>query len=628
MRRFALLCEELESRPEEGDRVAALARYLREVGREAGTVASEWVLHLADGRHARRPPRVPLPALAAAAEEVAAAAGTPPWLFAAGCAAEPETAEAIALLLPWPEVAWRPAFADWLAAWRDALARAAPDGRARALAWTIARLDDARARRWAVRAAAGLARPLVEEGAWLRAWSAAFGEDPHALAWRWHALGRRRAMATATPPADEATPRPRPFAAPVEIGPPAAVHAALRAALAAGEAWLEPRWAGLRVQVVRQAADVAVWRDDGVLLNALLPAALLAPEPWPDPCAIEGVLIGWQAGRVVSPWLAAAATPPARARRAAAGQRSVAASAESIGQAEAPPLEPPAPGATLHLVLTDWHRWHADEAAGWTAHERRERLHLHWPAHVPGAVVPPPAVFTTPILPRPATADDEAAAAAAEPAFFESLVAAVATLAPAPGHEAWSGLLVRRRVARGPHARDAAWSLRPAPRRVRAVLQYVPAEALGATAAAALAFVSCGFAVWNRAPRTPHERDAAMAAAMQGEVAVVDQDAGSDDALRLLPLARLPIDLPAPELRAIHAWLREHAGQRFGGVHAIAPALVFEIAFARLRPSRRHRLGAVPEEARVLRWLPEAPPGAADRAAELFAAAGRAAFGG
>ena len=52
MRRFVLLCEELESRSGEADRVAALARYLREVGRAVGAVASEWVLHLAEGPYA------------------------------------------------------------------------------------------------------------------------------------------------------------------------------------------------------------------------------------------------------------------------------------------------------------------------------------------------------------------------------------------------------------------------------------------------------------------------------------------------------------------------------------------------------------------------------------------------
>ena len=41
MRRFVLLCEELESRPGEADRVDALARYLRKTDRTAGAIANE-----------------------------------------------------------------------------------------------------------------------------------------------------------------------------------------------------------------------------------------------------------------------------------------------------------------------------------------------------------------------------------------------------------------------------------------------------------------------------------------------------------------------------------------------------------------------------------------------------------
>jgi DNA ligase-1 len=599
MRRFALLCEELESRPDEVDRVAALARYLRDVGRATGAVASEWVLHLAEGRLARRPARVPLLALAAAAVEVAEDAGTPPWLFAAGRAAEPETAEAIALLLPWPDVGWRPALDEWLDAWRAAVASATPEERARPLAATVARLDDALSRRWAVRAACGLARPLVEESAWLRAWSAAFGEDRHALAWRWHVLGRRRAMAGSDEPGAEAVPHPRPFAAPDDVEAHAADHhAALLDALAARELWLEPQWAGLRVQVVRRASALGVWLDDGALLNARLPADLLAPEAWPDPCAIEGVLVGWQAGRVVSPWLATGAAGARRAR----------------------PRAPPVAPASLHLVLTDWHRWADDEAEAWSAHERRERLQGRWPAGPPGAYASPPAVFTTPTLATPPDANVADGGPARQAGATPLASLAARHMEAARG--AWSGVLLRRSAARGPHALQAAWAVRAAPRQVRAVLQYVPGEALGAAAAAALAFVPCGFAVWNRTPRSPQERDDAMTAAMRGEVPVADEDARSDDALRLLPLARLPLVLPEPELQAIHAWLREHAGQRFGGVQAVAPALVFEIAFARLHASRRHRLGAVLEEARVVRWLAEAASGGADRAGDLLEGSG------
>ena len=37
---------------------------------------------------------------------------------------------------------------------------------------------------------------------------------------------------------------------------------------------------------------------------------------------------------------------------------------------------------------------------------------------------------------------------------------------------------------------------------------------------------------------------------------------------------------PADELLRLHTWLRANAGLRFGGVHAVAPMLVFELGYA------------------------------------------------
>ena len=44
MRALAVLTEELESRPGDADRVDALARHLRAVGRQAGALAGEWLV--------------------------------------------------------------------------------------------------------------------------------------------------------------------------------------------------------------------------------------------------------------------------------------------------------------------------------------------------------------------------------------------------------------------------------------------------------------------------------------------------------------------------------------------------------------------------------------------------------
>ena len=550
MRALAVLTEELESRPGDADRVAALARHLRAVGRHAGVLAGEW---LVAGARPPRPARLTQATLAEAARALAAAQGTPPWLFDAGRDAAAEAAEAIALLLPWPEVAptpaSRPALADWLAGWTAAATRPAPE-RAGAIAQAIARLDDAIARRWAVRAACGLARPIVDAWQWQRAWARAFDADPQEVAWWWH---RRRDMLRQAAPAP-GLPRPRGFAPLDEAHD--GLHAGLLAAWRSGELHAEPRWPGVRVHVARRGDEVAVWQRSGRLLNDAVPADWLQPGRWPEEGVIEAVLLARQGGR--------AAAPSLSSRKGAEADTS------------------------LHLALVDWHGA-ADEPRA-----RRGRLLERWPPPDAAQALPP--VFTTPHL-APPGADG----------------ADLAQAARAARDAGWSGLVLR-------HGRSgAAWAVRAPMRRVRAVLQYVPGDALaaGTAAALALAFVDCGFALWNRVPGSEEEQRAAMAASLSGEF--IAAPAGAEG-LRLLPLARLPIALPDDELQRLHDWLRAHAGSRFGGVHAVAPEQVFEIGFVEARPSRRHRIGATLAGARVLRWVLDVPPGAAQLADDLFRA--------
>ena len=552
MRALAVLTEELESRPGDADRVDALARHLRAVGRRAGALAGEWLV-AAPGERAARPARLTQAALAEAARTLAADHGTAPWLFDVGRAASDEAAEAIALLLPWPAgaptAASRPALADWLADWIAAAARP-PESRAAAVAATIARLDDAVARRWAVRAVCGLVKPLVDDWQWQRAWALAFDADARAVAWEWH-RGREALQHDALP---ASVPHPREFAPLPEA--PADRHDELLQAWRRGELHVEPRWNGVRVHVVRRGDHVAVWRRDGRLLNARLPADWLAPPRWPDEAVIEAVLLAWQGGRTV-------ALTELRSRG----------------------------GPTLHLALIDWPDPADDRQA------RRDRLLARWPAPAADDVEAPPPIFTTPVLPPP-----------------DASATVLAVLADAARAAGWSGLVLRHRAV------EETWVVRATMHRVRAVLQYVPGDALaaGAASARALAFVACGFALWNRVPRSEDEQRAAMTAAMAGEFLPSPADAPEVEGLRLLPLARVPIALPDDELVRLHAWLRANAGLRFGGVYAVAPVQVFELGFAEARPSRRHKIGATLAGARVLRWVHDAAPGAAQLAGDLF----------
>lgn len=545
MRAFAVLTEELESRSADADRVDALARWLRAAGRDAGALGGGW---LVAGAKPTRPTRLTQAALVDAARTLAAGSGTAPWLFDAGLEAADERAEAIALLLPWPEDAARPALADWLARWAAACAEP-PATRAAAVAAAISGLDDALARRWAVRAACGLVKPVVDEWQWQRAWARAFELDERAVAWHWH----RARAALHAPVLDAALPHPSHAAPLAEAARDR--HDELLAAWRRGEWRAEPRWRGLRVQVVRRGGDVAVWRRDAGLLNASLPPEWLAPQAWPEAAVIEALLLAWQAGRIAT--LADALAP----RRRDAADR-----------------------PTLHLALVEWHD------AG-----RRDELAARWP-EPDLAAASLPAIFAMPTLPLPDDAH------------------ALQQHADATRALGWSGLVLRHQES------PVAWTVRAGLRRVRAVLQYVPGEALAAdpAAARALAFADCGFALWSRAPISEQEQGAAMTAAMSGQLLPAPADVPGLDALRLWPLARLPIELPEGELLRLHAWLRAHAGQRFGAVHAVAPALVFELGFAEARPSARHRLGATLVAARVLRWCHDAPAGGAQLAADLF----------
>ena len=550
MRALAALAEELESRPADADRVDALARHLRAVGRRAGALAGAW---LVAGARTPRPARLAQAALVDAARALALEHGTAPWLFDAGLANAGETAEAVALLLPWPSTdapaaTRRPALADWLAAWTEAAAQA-PATRGRAIAACIAGLDDALARRWAARAVCGLVKPLVDDWQWQRAWARAFDADPLDVAWWW----QRRREALLLDRLPPSPPRPRAFAPLDEPDEPA--QADLLAQWRAGQWHAEPRWGGVRVQVARRGDEVAVWQRGGRLLNDRLPADWLAPAQWPDHAVLEAVLLAWLAGRGAA----------------------LAQALQAKGDT----------GVRLHLALTDWH------APGDAPPARRARLLARWPA--PDDLERLPPIFTTPALAHAGAAHLAAAARAAR-------------------DRGWSGIVLRHAAS------DAAWAVRAPLHRVRAVLQYVPGDALGAGSAAALALgmADCGFALWNRAPRSDDEQRAAMTASMSGQFLPAPVDAPGVDGLRLLPLARVPIALPDDELLRLHAWLRANAGQRFGGVHAVAPVQVFEIGFVQARASRRHRLGATLAGARVLRWVLDAAPGAAQQAADLI----------
>ncbi len=547
MDRLARLVEELEARTAEADRVASLARWMAQVDRRTVDLAAPWLV-VGEARHHPRPPRLALADLATAAADLSAAAGQPRWQFAAGLAAADDPAEGIALMMgpAVPPRAADVAAAHWLAAWRDDAAAADP----RHAAACLARLPDALARRWAVRAMTGAARPLVNRGAWLRAWAAARGEDARALAWQLHLAGDAHALLPGeglAPAADGGWPRPadaRIFQAPDDDTPnrPVTTHA-------------EHRWPGWPLQVAAHAGRLALWRADGELLNGRLPPTLLAALAALDAAALaarplEAVLLAWD---------------PAHGRALASEALARAGALEAAARASgASATRRAAPALTLHLALVGL----AIDDARLGGPAARQAW-ATWPpeaAHAAArSAVPPPAVFVATRLPLSAATPDLPRRALTG----LGAIGRVLRVAPdAPAHP------------------PAGWLLRPPPHRLLGVLQYLPSDwwRLGADPdPRALAAGEAGVALWALTPPAP------------------PQD------IPLLPLARLPLATLSPAtLRALHAAARTQAVQRFGGVAQLAqPFAVMEIAFDTVLPSRRHRIGAVLPGARLVGWRAE-----------------------
>ncbi|MEB3333079.1 MAG: ATP-dependent DNA ligase [Synechococcaceae cyanobacterium] len=75
-----------------------------------------------------------------------------------------------------------------------------------------------------------------------------------------------------------------------------------------------------------------------------------------------------------------------------------------------------------------------------------------------------------------------------------------------------------------------------------------------------------------------------------------------NEAGELVTFAQAYSGLAAAEISELDRWIRGHTVQRFGPVRSVEPALVFELAFEGLQPSKRHRSGIAVRFPRISRW--------------------------
>ncbi len=81
---------------------------------------------------------------------------------------------------------------------------------------------------------------------------------------------------------------------------------------------------------------------------------------------------------------------------------------------------------------------------------------------------------------------------------------------------------------------------------------------------------------------------------------------------KLVPFAKAYSGLTDEEIRSVDAFIRANTVERFGPVRTVRPELVFELAFAGVQRSNRHKSGFAVRFPRILRWRHDKPIEEAD----------------
>jgi DNA ligase-1 len=172
------------------------------------------------------------------------------------------------------------------------------------------------------------------------------------------------------------------------------------------------------------------------------------------------------------------------------------------------------------------------------------------------------------------------------------------------------GLMLKRRESPylSGRRRGHWWKHKLEPFRLDAVLVYAQA---GSGRRANL-LTDYTFALWDRPweeGETEGETEGEREGAAEGEPAPP----------RLVTFAKAYSGLDDQEIQRLDHWIRRHTLQRFGPVRAVAPDLVFELAFEGLQPSTRHRSGLAVRFPRISRWREDKGPREADSLAQALA---------
>lgn len=288
MKDFAELYAALDSTTRTSEKVGALARYFA----TAGSADAAWAVYFLSGRKPRQ--GVPAKKLQVWAAE---RAGIPDWLFDASRDVVGDLAEAIALVLPPPRHAADRPLAEWVEGVLVTL-REAGEERQKAevlAAWTS--MDARQAFVWN-KLITGAFRVGVSQLLVTRALSQVSGVPAEVIAHRltgdWQPTPAFFEALLSPDAADADVSKPYPFCL---------AHALDQPPESLGDVagWqAEWKWDGIRSQLIRRAGRTFVWSRGEELVTERYPELAHLGERLPDGTVIDGEILPWKDGRVLS----------------------------------------------------------------------------------------------------------------------------------------------------------------------------------------------------------------------------------------------------------------------------------------------------------------------------------------
>jgi DNA ligase-1 len=334
--------------------------------------------------------------------------------------------------------------------------------------------------------------------------------------------------------------------------------------------WLvEWKWDGIRGQLIRRGGAVFLWSRGEELINESFPDLLEQADPLPDGLVLDGEVLVWPAGQ-------ARPEPFAVLQRRLGRRKPTAALLRSM----------PAAFVAYDLLESE-----GIDRRKEPLQQRRERLRELMASGVPGAL------RLSENLPLSDWNDLETWREKARDAGAEGVM--LKLLASPYG----SG---RRR--------GSWWKHKLEPMRLDAVLLY----ARNGSGRRANLYTDYTFGLWASADFLGADPSPLATTPMEGTAPGGGRAAPGQER-RLVSFASAYSGLSDAEIQELDRWIRRHTTERFGPVRAVAPELVFELAFEGVQRSGRHRSGLAVRFPRISRWRRDKPAAEADTLATALA---------